>query len=106
MLKRPNAHCPLYQRELDEVLQSEEVLTELKQKQEILDYLTNHTGKNISTFSNGFGLFQTLTAEKTMNYSLPEWTNSVYPEVIEEMAIRQCELETSTLNLKKLFGGT
>lgn len=59
----------------------------------------------MTTFSDAMGLFQTLTAETFMNMSLPEWTKTVYPEVIKDLAIRQCELETSTKTLKKLFGG-
>lgn len=78
---------------------------ELAAKQEIFEYLANHTGRNYSTFSDIMGLYQTLTAETFLNYSLPEWTKSVYPKIITEMATRQCELETSSITLKKLFGG-
>lgn len=87
------------------VLNSKEVLAELSTKQEILDYLTNNTGKKVATFSDLMGLYQTLTTETFMNLSLPEWTKSVYPGIITDMAIRQGELETSTPTLKKLFGG-
>lgn len=90
---------------MNDIVQSEEILAELASKQDTLDYLSNYTGKEISSYANIFGLYQTLSAETFLNYSLPEWAQSVYPGTITEMATRQCELEVSTPNLKKLFGG-
>lgn len=104
-MRRPENHCSAYEEELQRVLDSDEILAELVEKKKIFDYLSNHTGKKISSFSDGFGLFQTLNAENFLNFTLPEWTNSVFPEEITELAIRQCELETSTPILKTLFGG-
>lgn len=52
-----------------------------------------------------FRLYQTLTAEKTMNLTLPEWTEKVYPEPITSIAAKQCEMENHNDVLKKLNGG-
>ncbi|XP_066149409.1 venom acid phosphatase Acph-1-like [Euwallacea fornicatus] len=105
MLKRPNTYCPRYMKELDEALQSDETLTYLKANRNTFQYITNHTGKPINKLQDVFQIYQTLTAEKTMNLTLPEWTEKVYPEKITELAAKQCEVENSNDVLKKLNGG-
>lgn len=77
----------------------------MQEHQDSFDYITNHTGAPITTLQNIFGIFQTLTAEKNMNLTLPEWAESVYTEEITNLAIKQCQLENSNEILKKLNGG-
>lgn len=123
MLKRPNTYCPAYLKELEEVLQSEETLAYLKANRNVFQYIANHTGRPINKLSmffsrfvvfkllkcnfsgDVFQIYQTLTAEKTMNLTLPEWTKSVYPEKITEIAAKQCEAENHSSLLKRLNGG-
>lgn len=123
MLKRPNTYCPAYLKELEEGLQSEETLAYLKANRNIFQYIANHTGRPVNKlgmFFSGFVVFQllkcnflgdvfqiyqTLTAEKTMNLTLPEWTLPVYPEKITEIAAKQCEMENHSSLLKRLNGG-
>lgn len=122
-LKRPNTYCPAYQKELEEVLQSEETLAYLKANRNVFQYIANHTGRPINKLGmlftrligfkllrcsfagDVFQIFQTLTAEKTLNLTLPEWTKSVYPEKITEIAAKQCEVENHSSMLKRLNGG-
>lgn len=40
-----------------------------------------------------------------MNLTLPEWTKSVYPEDITNIAAKQCEMENYNDILKRLNGG-
>ncbi|CAG9766715.1 unnamed protein product [Ceutorhynchus assimilis] len=105
VLKRPNTYCPTYMKELEEVLQSDDVLAYIKSKRETFHYIANHTGKPINKLSDIFQIYQTLTAEKTLNLTLPEWTKKVYPEEITKIAAKQCEMENANDVLKKLNGG-
>ncbi|KAJ8937379.1 hypothetical protein NQ314_011927 [Rhamnusium bicolor] len=105
MLRRPNSYCPTYLSELEKVFQSEEVAIYLKKNKKILEYIAESTGKPINKLLDVFGIFQTLTAERWMNLTLPEWSKSVFPEEITELAAKQCELENSNGILKKLNGG-
>ncbi|XP_050303568.1 venom acid phosphatase Acph-1-like [Anthonomus grandis grandis] len=104
-LKRPNTYCPTYLKELEEVLQSDEILAYIKMHKSSFQYIANHTGKPINKLSDVFQIYQTLTAEATLNLTLPEWTNRVYPEEVTKIAAKQCEIENYNDVLKKLNGG-
>lgn len=104
-LKRPNSYCPRYMKELDQALQSDETLAFLKTHRQTLQYISNHTGKPMNKLGDVFQIYQTLTAERTMNLTLPEWTKKVYPEKVTIIAAKQCELENSNHILKRLNGG-
>ncbi|KAJ8935667.1 hypothetical protein NQ318_012829 [Aromia moschata] len=104
-LRRPTNYCPKYLREQDRVLESEEVKTVLEKKRKVLDYIAENTGRPMETLHDNFAIFQTLTAERLMNLSLPEWTKSVFPHEITELAAKQAYLENSNQVLKRLNGG-
>ncbi|XP_074029096.1 venom acid phosphatase Acph-1 isoform X2 [Leptinotarsa decemlineata] len=104
-LRRPNSYCPAYYEELQRVLNSQEVQNYMKSKENLLTYLSTHTGKSITSTSDVFGIFQTLTAENTMNLPLPEWSKSVFPGEVGEIARKRYRLENSTPLLRKLNGG-
>ncbi|KAL1491815.1 hypothetical protein ABEB36_012353 [Hypothenemus hampei] len=104
-MQRPNSYCPNYKNELDQQLQSDETLEYLKAHKNTFQYIANHTGKPINKLSDVFQIYQTLTAEKTMNLTLPEWTAKVYPEEITRIAAKQCEIENGNDLMKRLFGG-
>ncbi|ENN79637.1 venom acid phosphatase Acph-1 isoform X1 [Dendroctonus ponderosae] len=104
-LKRPNTYCPRYMKELEEVLQSDAALAYLKPIRITFRYIENHCGKPINKLSDVFQIYQTLTAERSMNLTLPDWTVPVYPDVITRMAAKQCEMENYNDILKRLNGG-
>ncbi|XP_018578050.1 venom acid phosphatase Acph-1-like [Anoplophora glabripennis] len=104
-LRRPNHYCPAYLRELDRVLQSEQAKEYLKKNKNVLDYVEENSGRPMNKLMDVFSIYQTLTAERGMNLTLPEWSKSVYPHGITEIAAKQCELENSNKILKRLNGG-
>ncbi|KAF7281463.1 hypothetical protein GWI33_004752 [Rhynchophorus ferrugineus] len=104
-LKRPNTYCPTYMKELERLLQSDDTLAFLKTHKETLQFISNHSGRPMNKLSDTFAIYQTLTAEKTLNFTLPEWTKDVYPEKITMLAAKQCEIENQNDLLKKLNGG-
>ncbi|XP_044259333.1 venom acid phosphatase Acph-1-like isoform X1 [Tribolium madens] len=104
-LRRPNAYCPAYMKELEEVLSSEEVQREIKANRDFFKYIAEKTKKPMNTLGDVFGVYQTLNAEESMNLTLPEWAQSVYPEQLHAMAAKQCNYENYNTVLKRLNGG-
>nr|CAH7724609.1 unnamed protein product [Callosobruchus chinensis] len=105
-LRRPNKYCPAYMAELDKALTSEKHQEYLKSMGSTLDFLTENTGIQVQTTSAAFGVYQTIRAEHVMNLTLPKWTgNGIYPEALNQLAIRQCLVENSTPKLRRLNGG-
>lgn len=104
-MRRPDHYCPTYLRELHRVLQSELVKEYLKKKKDVLDYIEENSGRPINKLQDVFSIYQTLTAERGMNLTLPEWSKSLYPHGITEIAAKRCELENSNKILKRLNGG-
>ncbi|KAJ8917131.1 hypothetical protein NQ315_012621 [Exocentrus adspersus] len=104
-LRRPNSYCPVYLRELVKALQSEPVKDFLKEHKALMEYVQENSGKPMNKLLDVFSIYQTLTAERTMNLTLPEWSKSVYPHGITEVAAKQCEIENSNAVLKRLNGG-
>lgn len=92
-------------RELERVLSSTEVQKILKENRKVFQYVTKHSGKSVSKLSDMFRIYQTLNAEDYMGFTLPKWTESVYPETIHHLAAMQCEFENHNDILKKLNGG-
>ncbi|KAJ8984752.1 hypothetical protein NQ317_005017 [Molorchus minor] len=104
-LKRPNSYCPKYANELEKVLHSEKVAALLEKHKPTMEYISESTGKPVETLSDVFGVFQTLTAERWMNLTLPEWSKKVFPHEITELAASQAYFENSNRILRKLNGG-
>lgn len=104
-MRRPNVYCPAYMKELEEVLTSEEVQRELKANRELFKYISEKTKKPMNTLGDVFSVYQTLNAEESMNLTLPEWTQSVYPEQLHAISAKQCNYENYNTVLKRLNGG-
>ncbi|XP_019864532.1 venom acid phosphatase Acph-1 [Aethina tumida] len=103
-LRRPNAYCPTYLKELEEARASAKVQTLLKENKKLLTYIARNAGKPINTLDDVFGIYQTLCAEKSLNLTIPDWAVKVYDD-IETLSGKLCELENSNDVLKKLNGG-
>lgn len=84
---------------------SEEVQKYTQDHSDLLKYVEGHTKRSIKTILNVFDIYQTLNSEDAMNLTLPEWTKSVYPSKLHEVAAQRCYFENSTPLLKKLNGG-
>lgn len=60
--------CPSYDQAYDELLKSEEFTSILRSNQSLIDYLTLHSGQNISTISDIKRLQQTLWIEELKGF--------------------------------------
>lgn len=104
-IRRATHYCPKYLQELKKVEQTEEYNRILQQYADVINYLQKHSGKRIKTFHDAFSIYQTLHAEENMNFTLPEWTKTVYPKILGAIAAKQCQIENSNALLTRLNGG-
>lgn len=104
-LRRPTHYCPKYVQELRAVTETEEYKKILDYYSNTLDYMSTHSGANITSLHDAFKIYQTLHAEENMNLTLPEWTKAVYPEILSSIAGKQCEFENYNTILRRLNGG-
>ncbi|XP_057337524.1 lysosomal acid phosphatase-like [Microplitis mediator] len=104
-LLKPN-DCPLYKEELERVLNSPELKSEIDRFHPLMENLTVVTGKEISTTKALASLFSGLTALKAMNRQLPEWSEGIFPE---GLLFDASNLDYKSIffndNLKRLSGG-
>ncbi|XP_076234505.1 venom acid phosphatase Acph-1 isoform X2 [Calliopsis andreniformis] len=83
----------------------EEVIKFEKENRDIYEYLSQHTGGNI-TQRKTFSLRQVLYAQKDIGLKLPAWTKSVFPNgKLDELAVYDIIIRTRTTKLKQLLGG-
>ncbi|XP_022909416.1 venom acid phosphatase Acph-1-like [Onthophagus taurus] len=104
-IRRPTGYCPNYVKELNKIYESEDYKNLLSDHKETFEYIEENSGKPIKTLYDVFSIYQTLHAEETMNFTLPEWTKPIYPGLIDQLAGKQCEFENYNPILKRLNGG-
>lgn len=71
-----------------------------------LKYIEIHTGKNITNLLDAFFIYQILHCQENLNLTLPEWSRSVYPSILQDIAGKQCEFENGNTVLRRLNGGS
>ncbi|KAL6424210.1 hypothetical protein ACFW04_009812 [Cataglyphis niger] len=72
---------------------------------QLFDELSNFTGMPITTIDDVSSLYSTLTAEKQMNLTLPEWTENYYPNKLIPLTLYELQLNTYNDELRRLKGG-
>ncbi|XP_054273281.1 prostatic acid phosphatase-like isoform X1 [Macrosteles quadrilineatus] len=98
------AKCPLYDREKHKS-DSELSAKYDKQNSELYKYLTDKAGQNISSLLDVESLFNILEIEKETGKQLPEWTESVYPDKMKDIAALVLASFTHTPLMKRIKGG-
>lgn len=61
-----------------------DVKSMLKENEDLLNYLTEHSGDNMSDINSVSFLWDALFVENHMDLPLPEWTLNVFPEKLQE----------------------
>ncbi|KAJ8921927.1 hypothetical protein NQ315_008561 [Exocentrus adspersus] len=73
--------CPAYNEQLTQVLTTNEYFTNIQaENQEIIPYLSKHSGMNITSILEAYSIWDALHIENLQGFALPEWTNAVFPE--------------------------
>ncbi|XP_039284644.1 venom acid phosphatase Acph-1 isoform X2 [Nilaparvata lugens] len=100
-----NIPCPRYYEALQEVVEREEVKTLIKQNEQIYELLTNKSGMEVKTFNDLLSMQGTLKAETDLNLKLPNWTEKVFPEPLNQLAGKAFTLNAYTPELRRIKGG-
>lgn len=99
------SQCQKYDKVFDEVQHSEKVLNIIKENQKLFEYLTVHTGSNISTIEDVEMLFNTLEIEQLNNLTLPDWLNTTMLATMKELGSLNLALYSETEYMKRMKGG-
>ncbi|KAH0568807.1 hypothetical protein KQX54_021501 [Cotesia glomerata] len=98
--------CLQYKEELKRVLELPELKTEIERFRPLMQNLSVETGKEYSTLHDLHLLFNDFTALKSMNRSLPKWSEDIFPDGLLSDA---ADLDYKTIfyndNLKRLRSG-
>ncbi|XP_063219004.1 lysosomal acid phosphatase-like [Bacillus rossius redtenbacheri] len=97
--------CPRYSEEYERVENSPEMQIINKKNAPLYSYLTENAGMVIQTVTDVEYFYNTLFIEELYNFTLPNWTKSVYPEKLKPLADFSFLLPTKTKILKKLKTG-
>ncbi|XP_011703039.1 PREDICTED: venom acid phosphatase Acph-1-like isoform X2 [Wasmannia auropunctata] len=98
-------YCYRYKEEYQRFLQLDSVKKLINKYKNVMDYLTDHTGKLINTTDAVTFLYNLLKEEADQNLTLPRWTQNVFPSPMNEIIELDFKLRSYTKTLKRLNGG-
>ncbi|XP_030755413.1 venom acid phosphatase Acph-1-like, partial [Sitophilus oryzae] len=97
--------CKIYNSLYQSVFNSTETQNALAEFNPVFEYVSNATGQEFSTPEDIFSLYMELFAQKNYGYALENWTDPVFPDVLERIAVTQYYIESNTTDLRKLGAG-
>ncbi|KAL6447438.1 hypothetical protein ACFW04_001558 [Cataglyphis niger] len=104
MLLKPEG-CSIYQTALAEVKKMKEIRDKIAVHKDFFKFLSEKTGLVIEEPLLVYEIYNLLTAQKTMNLTLPEWcTDEVYRKM-QDLMVLEYEIRSYTTQLKRLNGG-
>lgn len=104
MLLKPEG-CSIYKTALTEVKKMKEVRDKIAIYKDFFKFLSEKTGLVIEEPLLAYEVYNLLTAQKTMNLTLPEWcTDEVYRKM-QDIVVLEYEIRAYTTQLKRLNGG-
>lgn len=96
-----NDFCPIYDAEVTEI--SRKNLTIIYQKYEdVMKYINQNTGNNITVLVNLMFLYDTLQLEKKHNFFLPSWTEKIFPEPLNKFRFLSYDSWAYTKRMRRL----
>ncbi|KAJ8951020.1 hypothetical protein NQ318_006405 [Aromia moschata] len=97
--------CPNYLQLYQEVSTSEHMLEEFTKHSEVFEYISNHTGLNVTRFFDVYNLYFGVSTEEEWGFELPEWTKSVWPATITSLAVKDYFVSMATAEMRKMATG-
>ncbi|GAB1861179.1 Venom acid phosphatase Acph-1 [Camponotus japonicus] len=98
-------YCHRYTEEYQRFLQLDNTKEIINKYKNVMDYLTDHSGKLINSTEAVTHMYNLLKEEAAQNLTLPRWTQNVFPNPMEEMIELDFKLRSYTKTLKRLNGG-
>ncbi|CAG0922337.1 unnamed protein product [Notodromas monacha] len=103
---RSDAACPTADAELLQVRNSAAVQKVRNENEDLLEYLKLHSGDEThDVIALSDQIYDTLFIEEGNNFTLPNWTKSVYPEKLRPLAAFSFSIITLSPTLRKFRGG-
>jgi len=97
--------CPLYDKLSAELEQSKEIKDMIKDNQQLFDYLSLHSGSNVSRIVDLEYIYDVLFIETRLNKTLPSWTYGVFPDQMKELSDFSFAMKGYTHPMRRLKGG-
>lgn len=101
-MKKP---CPRYNALMRQLLKSDEFIAINHKLHDLYAYLTKYTGTLIADIINLEYVYNTLYIESVNNFTLPDWTKSVFPEKLKPWAAFSFAVDCYTPPLARLKTG-
>lgn len=102
VVKKP---CPAYEKQLNNTYKNAHLTRIDEENKELYQYLTDHSGKKIKNVLDLEFLYNTLEIEYNNHLKLPDWTKSVFPHKMKDLAALSLAVFTYTDSMKKFKGG-
>ncbi|XP_018561248.1 prostatic acid phosphatase-like [Anoplophora glabripennis] len=97
------SNCDAYNTAISQLSTTDEYFVSLSEEnQELMAYLSEHTGSNITSLSDIVMIWDSLQIEYLRGYTLPEWTQSVFPEPLTSL-VSSLYLASSYTEELKIF---
>ncbi|EFN76082.1 venom acid phosphatase Acph-1 [Harpegnathos saltator] len=97
--------CHRYQEEYRRFLQLDSTKKMINKYKNVMDYLTDHSGKLINSTGAVSHMYNLLKEEAAQNLTLPRWTENVFPNPMQEIIELDFKLRSYTKTLRRLNGG-
>lgn len=97
--------CPVYDKYLKELLRSKYFKDVNHLNHDLYAYLTRYSGTTVSSVKSLEYLYNTFFIEASNNFTLPNWTNSVYPKKMQPWAALSFATATFNEQLARLKTG-
>ncbi|KAJ8966361.1 hypothetical protein NQ317_011936 [Molorchus minor] len=97
--------CPNYLKLYEEVSSSPEMQEVFSGHQTEFDYISEHTGLNVTRFYDVYNLYFGISTEEEWGFELPDWTKTVWPETITALAIKDYFVSMATEDMRKMATG-
>nr|XP_023026643.1 lysosomal acid phosphatase-like [Leptinotarsa decemlineata] len=99
------APCDKYDKMFEQMRVSPEILELEANHKNLMDYLTEHTGQNITNIEGVEDIYNTLEIEELNNLTLPTWVNETLMETMRVLAARNLALYSETQYMQRVKGG-
>ncbi|OWR41231.1 prostatic acid phosphatase like protein [Danaus plexippus plexippus] len=97
--------CIPYTKEKEKYEDSPPYKDRLSKYNELMDYLTAYTGMKIKDYTDINDIYNVLFIESLYNFTLPSWTQSVYPDKMKEPACYSFFTAAATPLMARLLVG-
>jgi len=99
-------NCYRFKKEFNNLIHLPEIIRFNDDHQDLYNYIKQHSGMNLTDYIfDTSSLYDTLLVETQFNYSLPNWTNTIFPDKLKEVSELSFLLPSYNPILKKLSSG-